>query len=438
MSTFSRYSSTVLTVKQFPLLFNDYDRREFLEHFGAVRISCLSHFKNQTNLIVADFGSPAQASQALKRLHQLEILCRRLIVEYCTLELASLAFSQPIQHSDYAQLHGISPGINQIHYPLPSERLNYIYPPLDENILRNITDALWSVPAFYTQVLHLMNKMSLPCPMMTNEMLPVEEQSMNIHRVLSIMSVACQTDDSALSQVINMDTDDDESEIDDGEEEQRIKRRYQHLLTSSKSPRRDLVPTIEIDMMIDHDPTTKKHTIELKLPTTIDPSRVERHVTVAAMTPHESFGHFEPIRTNVSSINIDVQDNEPLPSLPLVPLEEIHKNRLTEDQLRLIDNGRLYRTYQRGETTRRLYIKNLHPKLVDERVLHSIYDRYRTDTIEVDIRLLREGRMKGQAFVTVPNEDLATQAINDTNGYVLFEKPMIVQFARSAKLKDDV
>ena len=174
MAIFSPYSSTVLTVKQFPLLFNDADRQEFLEHFGAVRICCLKRYKNTSNIIVADFSSPAQASQALVRLHQLELLCRRLVVEYCPLELVQYVFSNYSSTKQYHEaesdrIHGMSPGANQIHYALPSERLCYNYPQIDESILSNINDALWSVPAFYTQVLHLMNKMSLPCPMVISK-----------------------------------------------------------------------------------------------------------------------------------------------------------------------------------------------------------------------------------------------------------------------------
>lgn len=104
----------------------------------------------------------------------------------------------------------------------------------------------------------------------------------------------------------------------------------------------------------------------------------------------------------------------------------------------MIDNGRLYRNYERGPPSQRLYIKNLDIKHVDERLLHSIYDRYQQDSFPIDIRLLREGKMKGQAFVTFPNEDIALNALNDTNGYILYEKPMIVQFARTAKPKDIV
>jgi len=145
------------------------------------------------------------------------------------------------------------------------------------------------------------------------------------------------------------------------------------------------------------------------------------------------FGRLEPIQ---STIEIISQEKESLPPLPLISREELAKNRLTEDQLRLIDNGRLYRYYERGQPSQRLYIKNIETKHVDERLLHSIYDRYQSDSFPIDIRLMREGKMKGQAFVTFPNEEMALQALNDTNGFILYEKPLIVQFARTAKPKD--
>ena len=50
-----------------------------------------------------------------------------------------------------------------------------------------------------------------------------------------------------------------------------------------------------------------------------------------------------------------------------------------------------------------------------------------------DIRLMQEGRMKGQAFITLPSEIASKQALKDTNAYRLKDKPMVVQFARSAK-----
>jgi RNA recognition motif-containing protein len=37
---------------------------------------------------------------------------------------------------------------------------------------------------------------------------------------------------------------------------------------------------------------------------------------------------------------------------------------------------------------------------------------------------MKEGRMKGQGFITFPTEEAAEKALNDTNGYVLNGKPM--------------
>lgn len=46
---------------------------------------------------------------------------------------------------------------------------------------------------------------------------------------------------------------------------------------------------------------------------------------------------------------------------------------------------------------------------------------------------MTEGRMKGQAFITLPNVDRAREALNETNGVMLQGKPLVVHFARSAQ-----
>uniref|UniRef100_A0A452YKS5 RRM domain-containing protein n=2 Tax=Aegilops tauschii subsp. strangulata TaxID=200361 RepID=A0A452YKS5_AEGTS len=53
-----------------------------------------------------------------------------------------------------------------VDYSFPPH-LEYAYPPPDGNILTNIVNSLIAVPRFYTQVLHLMNKMNLPAPFRT-------------------------------------------------------------------------------------------------------------------------------------------------------------------------------------------------------------------------------------------------------------------------------
>lgn len=41
--------------------------------------------------------------------------------------------------------------------------------------------------------------------------------------------------------------------------------------------------------------------------------------------------------------------------------------------------------------------------------------------------------MKGQAFVTLQNNVQAQMALDETNGYILKDKPMVVQFAKAVK-----
>ena len=47
------------------------------------------------------------------------------------------------------------------------------------------------------------------------------------------------------------------------------------------------------------------------------------------------------------------------------------------------------------------------------------------------IRVMQQGRMKGQAFVTFPTPQVAEEARALTNGYILNDKPMVVAFARA-------
>lgn len=41
--------------------------------------------------------------------------------------------------------------------------------------------------------------------------------------------------------------------------------------------------------------------------------------------------------------------------------------------------------------------------------------------------------MKGQAFITLQNDVQAKMALEETNGYILKDKPMVVQFAKTVK-----
>lgn len=45
---------------------------------------------------------------------------------------------------------------------------------------------------------------------------------------------------------------------------------------------------------------------------------------------------------------------------------------------------------------------------------------------ELDVKLMTTGRLKGQAFVTFTNIQRAQQAVNEANGYVLYDRPLVI------------
>lgn len=54
-----------------------------------------------------------------------------------------------------------------------------------------------------------------------------------------------------------------------------------------------------------------------------------------------------------------------------------------------------------------------------------------------NIQLMKTGRMKGQAFIGLPSEAVAAQALKETNGYQLRGKPIVVVYKISYKFSDN-
>uniref|UniRef100_A0A8W8MTQ9 RNA-binding region-containing protein 3 n=1 Tax=Magallana gigas TaxID=29159 RepID=A0A8W8MTQ9_MAGGI len=118
-------------------------------------------------------------------------------------------------------------------------------------------------------------------------------------------------------------------------------------------------------------------------------------------------------------------------------LDDLKNGKISKSEMK---NFSVFKNYKNGEIASRLYIKNL-AKQTTEQDLVNIYGSFVNWDKELeknifDIRLMKEGRMKGQAFVTFSNETSANKALKETNGFVLNSKPMAVQFARSAKAKE--
>eukprot|EP01133_Synstelium_polycarpum_P002922 gene2922-3361_t len=109
----------------------------------------------------------------------------------------------------------------------------------------------------------------------------------------------------------------------------------------------------------------------------------------------------------------------------VIQYSQIKNNRAQLEELETI----LKKKLDVGIQSRKLYIKNL-TKQVDSKDLEYIYGRYFSSqeemTAKMEIVHYKEGRMKNQAFITFPSEKMALDALTETQGYILKDKPLII------------
>ncbi|XP_062997630.1 RNA-binding protein 41 [Elgaria multicarinata webbii] len=110
-----------------------------------------------------------------------------------------------------------------------------------------------------------------------------------------------------------------------------------------------------------------------------------------------------------------------------VPEEEIHENRLSEEEIRKIPR---FSSYSPGEPSEVLYLKNLSRRVTVQDLL-ALFARFQEqDGPRIRFRLL-SGRMRGQAFLTFPCISMAQAALKLANGFNLLGKPLVIEFGRS-------
>ncbi|KAI5716488.1 hypothetical protein M8J76_007393 [Diaphorina citri] len=144
-----------------------------------------------------------------------------------------------------------------------------------------------------------------------------------------------------------------------------------------------------------------------------------------------------PIQAEVKEGEAEVKEGEDIEEVKrVITKEQLDSNRLGERDRSFV---KAFNNYEEGSPSCRLYVKNL-AKQVTLPDLEFIYRRYylpdyKEQGTMFDIRLMQEGRMKGQAFITLQTVDQAKLALQETNGYILKDKPMVVQYARSIQAK---
>lgn len=468
-----RSKCETLLVRHLPSALSDAEKVDLLKYFGADTVRCMRTAGRLRNAAFATFPTADSAESALARLHQAELLGSRLIVEYASEKqldrhFPSKADQFPQASADDAEarkpasapkdeykskmesfaikLHALSSdlGLDYVLNPM----LTYAYPPPSPSVVANIATLLLSVPKFYNQVLHLMNKMNLPAPF--GPLLPHPPMMQHAMALLSGGEAPPNTaaTDAAAAE---HESSPEESEMESDEEghapvkfptmvpqkrkaKTMIRRpKLQKLLPPHPAPEHAPKLSDVFEPVVEEKPAPKPIAINI------------RHETVDAMETESTAGVQEggfgvlvakPKPPEAKEAEPREEDTYDWRGTQFLQREEVRSGRISSSEM---DRASVFRNYQAGDVASRLYIKNVaKAATVDD--LFKIYGGYIDADSEqqrnaFDIRLMKEGRMKGQAFLTLASESQADRARRDTNGYLLKGKPLVVQFARSAKAK---
>ncbi|KAK0134734.1 RNA-binding protein 40 [Merluccius polli] len=481
VSVQANHSKTLL-VRHLPSELSREEKEDLLQHFGACSVRVGPAKGPLKHAAYATFGSEKSAAKALNRLHQLQILSHTLVVEFAKgQDHITVLKDPPVSGSatgdDEEQKKqkkqpsiplieiGVAPSLGLKFQTNPT--LKYLYPPPSNAILANIMHAILSAPKFYIQVVHLMNKMNLPCPFG-----PVTPRPPVYDLAPAPMPPPFPPDHPPLPQEDMELSSEPESEYDSGDDDENKERvaRLMGLVNQAckrplrtrgtskrKKPRiKDLlsVPP-KSDSQSAPGPALNPSDV-FEQPQPAGPKKIEFHISVPDVAAilegggpeaelaqdgaeglerqtrvveeewAEGFGKLYPSGPAFQEQEQESQDEEDLPS-DLITRRELEKGRLSRDEIKRMS---VFKNYEPGEPTCRLYVKNI-AKQVEEKDLKYIYGRYidlssESERNMFDIVLMKEGRMKGQAFVGLPSERCAEKALRDTNGYVLYDKPLVV------------
>ncbi|XP_072985075.1 U11/U12 small nuclear ribonucleoprotein 65 kDa protein isoform X1 [Typha latifolia] len=422
----SSSSAATLLVRHLPEAIPHEMLSRLFSHYGASNVRPCAGGRLR-NCAFVDFKDEALATQAESQLNRLRFLGKVISVERAGQSNAKISSQQhqdklakdmlhpPIKDS-FTNRNNLTSGGEPIaprlgvDYPFPPH-LEYEYPPPDGNILTNIVNALIAVPRFYTQVLHLMNKMNIPAPF--RMALPTPPLPPQVPAPPPPPPPSPPSNTEKLN-----DLSSDESEMESSEEDIDVR--------GGKRSRREAIfgPAVNKDVA--------PETVGLK-PSALVPKEVP---IIKKKNPVLKI-KIGPKAAQKELPDIDSSTKELEPST-----EHLEKNHYATPQE--IENGKLppeeilslpmFKNYTPGNPAAVLYIKNLAKDVVIDDfyfIFGSLFESMDAARSGLKIKLMQEGRMRGQSFVTFPSVDLAQHALNLVNGYVFKGKPMIIQFGRN-------
>ncbi|KAL5218479.1 hypothetical protein ABZP36_019163 [Zizania latifolia] len=418
-------TAATLLVRHLPEAIPQEMLSRLFSHYGATSVRPCAGGKLR-NCAFVDFRDEVAANQAQPLLNRLRFLGKVLIVERANQpnskntnenhqEQSAHGTSQVLstnylnQKNPISSAEPIAPKLG-VDYPFPAH-LEYAYPPPDGNILTNIVNALIAVPRFYTQVLHLMNKMNLPAPF--RMALPTPPLPSQVPAPPPPPPQPSSTDKLHLT-----DLSSDESELESSDEEvdkRKVKRAKHEAIVGpavDKSIAHEAVGLKPAALVSNELQVIKKKNPVLQI--NITPKAAQKELAVQSTVDKEL-----------------VSRDELLEGKHFVTPQDIEKEKLPPEEILSLP---MFKNYTPGNPASVLYVKNLAKDVIHDDfyyVFGSVFENMDAAKSGLSIKLMQEGRMRGQAFVTFPSVELAQRALNLVHGYVFKGKPMIIQFGRN-------
>ncbi|XP_028078532.1 U11/U12 small nuclear ribonucleoprotein 65 kDa protein isoform X1 [Camellia sinensis] len=440
-------TASTLLIRHLPEAIPSDTLSRLFSHYGASSVRPFSAGRVR-NCAFVDFKSEALASQAHRQLNGLCFLGKVLSVERANKptennknqqgagqsgthsssltkdstpnrdlnegsKLGSFSASEPI-----AERLGVD-------YPFPPH-LEYAYPPPDGNILTNIVNALIAVPRFYTQVLHLMNKMNIPAPF--RMALPTPPLPTSV--VVPTPPPPPPLPPPIATKPPTADLSSGESELESSDEEVDGKTHPigvpQVARPKRKRIKREAIVGPAVDKYVAHEAVGLKPAN--LVPKEIPMIKKKNPVLQIKIMPKQ-------VQSEQTEIDMEKESMEPdkenLDFRPYATPEELKSGKLPPEEILSLP---MFKNYMAGNPASVLYVKNLAKDVVVDDfyfIFGSLFESIDAAKSSLSVKLMQEGRMRGQAFVTFPSIELAHHALNLVNGYVFKGKPMIIQFGRN-------
>ena len=484
---------TKLIVKYLPTKFSNKDKQEFLNLFGCQQVTCLNG--KLKHCCFAEFVDVGTAKQALDALHQFEVLGQTLVVEYAkpihekasneiqankilerknflqkknNQEKNNKDNTKPSEEENDIFSSGLAPNLG-LNHNFPGH-LHYKYPEPNVQILTNIANALATVPKFYTLVLNLMNKMHLPPPFVgVTPTPPLPDNNVNMQDASVDTSDLCAYGSSEESE-LESDPENKKHEIymNNKLPNEPIRKKKRLRAAATKNQEKLQINKLKADLPVESffELNTSVKRLEFKLGNSIKDAVEKKSappVHFNVFDERGQFGIIEPVPkvakldnernpnpnpeggSVIATTEMETQDNleermdvlsseEEEENTEYISSKQLNENKISTEE---ILNMNQFKNYNQGDKTNRIYIKNIGKQVATDE-LFFIFKRFvkhctDEEKATLDIRHMKEGRMKGQAFVTFPNENVAEKALKCAHGYILQDKPMVIQYGKSGK-----